>query len=370
MKLSIILQGRNDNYCGNFIERLQLSINQHIRNIVKSNTLNKVEIIVSDWGSEIPLSTKLEIDPNYSDLVRFIFTPLSICKKYEKDSPYSMPHAVNVAIRRAKSEYIFFTDSDGFLPFETFQFILSLIDNNYNKILFCERRDIPKLVYENKTVEEIEKVISLYNFQMSPLFNEDNITFRGTAIGYFGKKEIFFELRGFDENMIYWGYFDLDFFKRVKSYFNFDILSNYNKKMYHLEHFSNLSARIENNSRKFNSPVEPNCITRNNEYWGLANEIIYESKVIKKGVPPKELITPYKEFYESLSLYNNNEDDRVINILRKLVIDYPTYYEAILLLAKTLIRKKEYRTAKSLLKIVYDNDKTLIEAEELLDSLD
>lgn len=365
MRLSILLQGRNDNYCGNFLERLQLSINQHIRNIVKSNLLNDVEIVISDWGSEIPLSTVLNIDNDYKELCRFIYTPPAISKKYEKDSPYSMPHAVNVGLRRCKGEYIIFSDSDGFIPYETFKFLYELTHKKYNKVLFCDRRDIPLQTYKDKSAEELEKLVSQIDLKPEPMFNKDNITFRGTAIGYFAPKNIFFELRGFDEHMIYWGNFDLDFYERVKKHFEVDYLFNYSLKIYHLEHYSNLKERVNNNQRRFNSFIKDQLLTRNNQYWGLANEFIYETSIIDNGEYQFPMSTPYIEFHEALNYYNQRDYENSVKSLNKIIFDYPTYFDAILLLAKIMILMDNIDTAKGLIKIIYDNDKTIPEVNEL-----
>jgi hypothetical protein len=48
---------------GNSRWRLETSINLALLNAKEANFLDKLEIIISDWGSEIPLSEVLNLVP-------------------------------------------------------------------------------------------------------------------------------------------------------------------------------------------------------------------------------------------------------------------------------------------------------------------
>ena len=61
--ISLILCSRNDFYMGNSRWRLETSINLALLNAKEANFLDKLEIIISDWGSEIPLSEVLNLVP-------------------------------------------------------------------------------------------------------------------------------------------------------------------------------------------------------------------------------------------------------------------------------------------------------------------
>ena len=71
MLLSLILCSRNDSYMGNSRWRLETSINLAILNAKKAELLDQVEIIVSDWGSEIPLRDVLQLVPESEGRVKF-----------------------------------------------------------------------------------------------------------------------------------------------------------------------------------------------------------------------------------------------------------------------------------------------------------
>ncbi|MFN3478321.1 MAG: glycosyltransferase, partial [bacterium] len=305
------------------------------------------------------------INKEYKNLCRFIYTPPQISKKYELDSPYSMPHAVNVGLRRCKGDYIIFSDSDGFIPYETFIFLFNLTKENYSKVLFCDRRDIPLSLYKDKSIEDIENIVNNTLLKPEPMFNKDNTTFRGTAIGYFANKEIFFKLRGFDEHMIYWGTFDLDFFERVKKHFEADFLFNYNLNMYHLEHYKNSHERNKNNERRFNSFIKDDALTRNNNLWGLPHEFIYETNIFENGEYSFPNSTPYVEYYQALTYFQQKEYKKSLEILNSIIFTYPSYFDALLLTVKIFIAFNEINRAKSLLKTIYDKDKTNPETIEL-----
>ena len=72
MLISLILCSRNDSYMGNSRWRLETSINLSLINAKEANFLDKLEIIVSDWGSEVPLSEVLNLIPEAKGKVKYI----------------------------------------------------------------------------------------------------------------------------------------------------------------------------------------------------------------------------------------------------------------------------------------------------------
>ena len=70
--ISLILCFRNDSYMGNSRWRLETSINLALLNAKDANFLDKLEIIVSDWGSEVPLSEVLNLVSEAKDSVMFV----------------------------------------------------------------------------------------------------------------------------------------------------------------------------------------------------------------------------------------------------------------------------------------------------------
>ena len=84
--ISLILCSRNDSYMGNSLWRLETSINLALINAKNANFLEKLEIVISDWGSEIPLSDVLNLVPEAEGKVKFIHIPPSVAIKEQKDA--------------------------------------------------------------------------------------------------------------------------------------------------------------------------------------------------------------------------------------------------------------------------------------------
>ena len=110
--LTLILCSRNDSYMGNSRWRLETSINLALLNAHKAGFLDQLKIIVSDWGSEIPLRDVLQLVPEAVGRVKFVHTPEDIAIIEQKDSKFPEVIALNAAARRASGEYIGRIDND------------------------------------------------------------------------------------------------------------------------------------------------------------------------------------------------------------------------------------------------------------------
>lgn len=306
--LSIVLQGRNDSYMGNFVWRLSTNINKHSQNIFDLNTEKKVEIILVDWGSEIPLSNVLTLTNESKSLLRIIQIPPLTAKKYNRDSPYSCVHAINTGIRNANGKYVLFCDGDTYTLFETMKNLLTLLNEGSLKgipldkvFLAGSRYHIPKSFHiSSPSLREIDQYITDHS-QTLPHDKVNLKNFGGTATAYLMTREMWFECRGFDEHLIYWGWFDIDLFYRLITKYDALDLEDLGMPFFHLEHYSDSKNRnmAAENPRKMNKAVMPVSFAPNDENWGLANE---------------NLETTYltKPLQNDLSKLSNSELDQII----------------------------------------------------------
>lgn len=153
--LSIVLVARNDNYSGDFNERLHNSVHW-LTCLVERNKL-PAELIIVDYnpvsGNE-PISAMLDWPENRNYLaIRFLHVPNGtheglVNPRVRKTVPVFEFNAKNMAIRRAKGEYILSTNADILLHPSIIGFIANKMpDKNcyyrafrfdYNKISFYD----------------------------------------------------------------------------------------------------------------------------------------------------------------------------------------------------------------------------------------
>ncbi|NWF98010.1 MAG: glycosyltransferase [Nitrospirae bacterium] len=284
--LSIVLQGRNDDYMGNFVWRLSTNINKQAKDIFSLGYENQAEIILTDWGSKVPLKNVLMLNNEAKSLLRIIEVLPEIANKYNLDSPYSCVHAINTGIRRSLGEYILFCDGDTYIPTDSMEKIFNLLNKgNLNGtpldklLLLASRYHIPKTFQQKEPeIEEIDDYIEKNkNILAHDKINLDN--FMGTATAYLMSRNLWFECRGFDENLIYWGWFDIDIFYRIITKYPVFDFEDFKIPFFHLEHYSDSKNRSleKENPRKANPMIYPSSFFSNSEKWGLFSEKLSEA---------------------------------------------------------------------------------------------
>jgi hypothetical protein len=103
MYLSVVNIGRNDNHGGDYLSRLQRSVNS-------LSLAEDTEYVFVDWGSE---GAGMEDAIRWPIPTRIIKVPRSVINQIENpDSVFLVPHALNVGIRRAQGRFILTTGSD------------------------------------------------------------------------------------------------------------------------------------------------------------------------------------------------------------------------------------------------------------------
>jgi hypothetical protein len=283
--ISLILCSRNDSYMGNSRWRLETSINLALLNAKNSNFLDKLEIIVSDWGSEVPLSEVLNLVPEAKDRVKFVHVPPDIAKVEQKDSKFPEVIALNAIARRAIGEYIGRIDNDTVVGADFFRKFEQLYENNptdeldlANSFLFVERKSVP---YRISRLSLPQSLISFFIKLFSSLLKLESATdwgkeFWHSPVGIMMfHRDIWKATQGYDERLIYWGWMEGDLALRLGQKHHvveFSKFVGYN--FYHLEHYSNLTEYKDRNGaatqRNKNVPkFEGLNYCENNNSWGL-----------------------------------------------------------------------------------------------------
>ena len=110
--LSLVLCSRNDAYMGNSRWRLETTLNYIARRLEAIGRSSDVEVLVTDWGSDVPLRDEVSLVPAARDLVSFVTVPRPLARRLQRDSPFPEVLALNAAVRRARGAYVGRIDQD------------------------------------------------------------------------------------------------------------------------------------------------------------------------------------------------------------------------------------------------------------------
>jgi len=280
--ISIIQQGRNDGHMGNFLYRLATSVNQSGRAIRELGAEGEIELLLCDWGSDHPLYQALELSPDAKRVLKIVTVSPTLAAKYNRDSRYSQVHPPNTAARRAQGDYLMYFDGDTYLPLETLRKLIEAVRTgnaggvDLKRTLFgSSRYHIPKdFNTRNPTLEAIDRhVAANHSSYAHEKINTKN--FEGATNGLSLPRAEFWRAQGFDESLIYWGWWDIEFYHRIRSQgFGFADWEDFGLTFYHLEHFNNSKNRslATENPRRINEQKMPTQFAPNGENWGLNNE--------------------------------------------------------------------------------------------------
>ncbi len=273
-KLTLILCSRNDNYAGDSVGRLNISLNHAGDILDQHGCLGSSEIIVSDWGSEVPLAETLRLNDPAAEIVRFNYIDRTITESLP--TVFSEVHALNSAARGSRGEFVGRIDQDILIGH---RFVSWFFDGGVssNKAYFSCRRDMVK----NQP---------LSTFENSPLWLEDErkpnwyrAWFWRAAVGMFLiPRNIWWALGGYNEKNIQRGHMEQEFYFRLKSTLEVvDLGPVLDYDFYHLWH--DLEEPV---SRKMNeylklpelrSQAEDLC--PNGDDWGLVNAMTEDPEV-------------------------------------------------------------------------------------------
>ena len=270
---------------GNSRWRLETSINLALLNAKKADFLDQLEIIVSDWGSEIPLRDVLQLVPEAEGRVKFFHTPEDIAIIEQKDSKFPEVIALNAAARRASGEYIGRIDNDTIVGENFFRKFAKLHQTNLtdeldlnDSFLFVERRSVP---YRISRLSLPFSLISVFIKFSRVFFKVESAKdwgreFWWSPVGIMMfHRDIWQSTQGYDEKLIYWGWMEGDLALRLgQKHQVIEFSKHVGHDFYHLEHYSNLVEYKDRNGtatpRKKNPVITENLNYKTNDMdWGL-----------------------------------------------------------------------------------------------------
>lgn len=285
--LSITVTGRNDNYCGNFKYRLTTSLNYLARNLKRIGRLDDVEVLVTDWNSNVPLADVLLLNQAAAETCRFIRVPSDVAasKHRYKDQAFNIACAMNVAIRRAQGLFVIYLTADTLLPENSLQILFSFLEKKIHAsfdveaCLFSFGAGLLTWDVTNNepTLEELDRLMLLHGSEL-----EYYKWWPGLGAGCGGfmlTSKIWHELRGFDERFGLYGGADDEMHLRACQRYPWSDLMNIGVKTYLLGHTTNFEFRASPARTGTNRSWKENLeFFANKENWGLKDFSLEISK--------------------------------------------------------------------------------------------
>ena len=286
-RLSFIITARNDNYGGNSNWRLETTLNYLAENLKKLDRLDEVEVIITDWGSEIPLDSVLSLNPAARLITRFLLVPPSLAVDLQGDSKFPDVLAGNAAVRRSRGYFVAVIYADILLTQEYLDCLFRVIDGSVDigapierSLLMSRRRNVPS-VYVNRcpNLQELDWVVchfgSLMPFDLPLRIHHLPFHYYFPASLFMMSRWLWDDCRGVDESMMHYGFIDTDLVRRVASKYTSLYMDVNGLTLFHLDHYRSATGPITD--RKINQDIFNNKYCPNGDAWGLGNHAIEEA---------------------------------------------------------------------------------------------
>lgn len=311
--LSLIMCARNDQYQGNSRWRLETALNYVGKNVHELGIEKDVEVIVADWGSEIPLRNVLYLTPAAAKIVSFVLVPPQIALVEQKDSPFPEVLALNAAARRANGEYIGRIDQDTLVGkhfLKTFFWLYEkrrLLVPLDSAVLLSNRRRIPyRFAVRCPSFWVVDRFIGRFGPLLPLMEPPPPHLYYQSYIGILlFHRNLWYACGGYDERFMYMDYMEFDIVLRLTQKYTFVNSGELvNHDFYHLDHNT---GRGFNRARKEN-PVRdidnlPEEFHPNDKDWGL-NE--YSLEVLpysrERPVPEAEKVNRFQSNWIGFTL--------------------------------------------------------------------
>ena len=285
--LSLILCSRNDEYMGNSRWRLETTLNYVADQVEALGRGKEVEVLVADWGSEIPLREVLRLTPAAAQIVSFILIPPEVARSLQKDSPFPEVLALNAVARRARGEYIGRIDQDTLVGRHFLEVFFDLYDGRRHlaisldrALLYSNRRAIPYwFAVRCPAHQHVDKFIRLLG-QRCGLETLPNREFWTYAVGiWLIHRDLWTECGGYDERFIYYNWMEVEMILRLRQrYTLIDFGEMIEYDFYHLNHWNPRASlnqiRRDLGHQENTFDLDPNAPSLayhpNSDAWGLA----------------------------------------------------------------------------------------------------
>lgn len=288
--LSVVIPSRNDDYMGNANWRLETTVNYLAGELARLNRLKAVEILVVDWGSEVPLHQAIRLNTPALSITRFIMVPVNVHHQVRGDSDYPDSIALNAGIRRSRGKFLCQTGNDLLWPAHFLRPLFDLLEGRdslptplHRTQMIFSRKHIPwEIVRQEPDLKTLDRFIRSYDAYLP--FEPLNPFFLAPGGSVVMDRDIYLQCRGYDEKLIYWGGNDVNLTLRVKlKHYALDMGQIRGMHVYHLQHYSNHKERPLR--RKKENPILFGPFAANDPNWGLGRHQLAEFPPLPAGSP-------------------------------------------------------------------------------------
>jgi len=279
--LSICIPARDDGYFLDFMYRIATTINHLAASIKNLGLLDRVEILITDWGSPIPISRTIELSQEAAEITRFIYVKPEIIRGVMKNGNDAWHLAIppNVAVRRASGRFILTYPADTLISQYSFETLFRFLNGEIQMSIDLERSYflIPRyhapwqFLERQPNLEEWNRYFEVCS-KNTPLEQSACFCYFGDAGGFLMHHSLWYKFRGFDEPNYEYSPNDIELGFRVTQYYPHFSLSNIGVFLYHMGHPPNKGNRVFKQKNVNVAPVVYNTsVYVNDENWGLGN---------------------------------------------------------------------------------------------------
>lgn len=275
--LSQVVVGRNDNYLGNFKQRLEMTINYNAASVAEAGFLDRYEMLVVDWNSDTPLREALNLNKFALQCVKFLeVTPEIIATHIGKGPIVDISRGFNVGARRAEGAMVMVGPADVLIPAPAMRAFFHLLQlGTYcgvdikNCYMGLERFLIPWQAAERLTLDNLERYLLLHTPGMRLETRVPGVSAGEGA--HIVSREKLLALHGFNEQIGGWGAQDIEISLRVMQRGPLLKLTHAGIFCYDLQQPPMARAAIQPEKRPLTLPE-----SANDENWGLGNVEIHK----------------------------------------------------------------------------------------------
>lgn len=276
--ISLIVGGRNDSYMGDFKWRFSAAINFLCQSLKEIGRIGDLELVVCDWGSEVPLHKVLTLCPEAKDVVRFVVVPPEVAKSVmdAKECTFPIPIVQNIVIRRSRGQFIGQTDSDVLYTTSTLLSLFAALEGKVPHVPFDKafltggRRHMPlPQILSQPSYVQLRDYVLRNGFLLNPEIPQAGSAAPTSLVMM--HRDLWFEMNGYDEKWVHWGWMDLDLALRATQRYPIVHLDNFGLNLIHLEHYAVRDYDPKKHFRRTNRSDDNPVYVANDERWGLAD---------------------------------------------------------------------------------------------------